>query len=76
MDDPLERANLKERQKDVFDRLAAEWLEWNATMLPEMDESFSGSFTGDELADHIGAPEATGKADNPGPAASKPATPR
>jgi arylsulfatase A-like enzyme len=75
-DDPMERANLKERQKDVYERLAAEWSEWNATMLPEIDESFTGSFTGDELADHIGAPEATGKADNPGPSASKPATPR
>ena len=49
VDDPMERANLKERQKDIYDRLAAEWYEWNATMLPEIDESNTGSFTGDEL---------------------------
>ena len=30
VDDPMERANLKDRQKDVYDRLVAEWLEWNA----------------------------------------------
>jgi hypothetical protein len=34
-------------------------------MLPEVDESSSGSFTGDELADHIGAKPTSGKADNP-----------
>ena len=47
VEDPLERANLKERQKDVYDRLVAEWLAWNATMLPEIAESFTSSFTGD-----------------------------
>jgi len=31
----MERANLKERHKDIFDRMAAEWSEWNATMLLE-----------------------------------------
>jgi len=66
-DDPMERANLKERQKDIYDRIVAEWHEWNATMLPEVDESNTGGFTGDELADHIGAPKASGKADNPVP---------
>jgi hypothetical protein len=34
MDDPLERANLKERRKDIYDRLIGEWNAWNATMLP------------------------------------------
>ena len=42
VDDPLERANLKERRQDVYERLEAEWLAWNATMLPEIDESFTG----------------------------------
>ena len=65
VDDPLERANLKERQKDVYDRLVAKWLEWNATMLPEVDESATGNFTGDQLADHIGAQPTSRKADNP-----------
>jgi arylsulfatase A-like enzyme len=67
VDDPMERANLKERRPDLYERLAGEWAQWNATMLPEVDESVSGSFTGEELADHIGTPEATGKADNPAP---------
>jgi arylsulfatase A-like enzyme len=65
LEDPMERANLKDRRKDTYAKLVAEWLEWNAGMLPEIDESYTDSFTGDELADHIGAKPATGKADNP-----------
>lgn len=65
VEDPLERANLKERHKDVYDQLLAEWHAWNATMLPEIDESHTDSFSGDQLADHIGTPKASGKADNP-----------
>ena len=30
VDDPLERANLKDRHKDIYERLVAEWREWNA----------------------------------------------
>jgi hypothetical protein len=67
VEDPMERANLKVRRKDVYDRIVAEWYEWNTTMLPEIDDSSTGNFTGDELADHIGAQEASGKADNPVP---------
>ena len=65
VDDPMERANLKVRQRDIYDRLAAEWQEWNATMLPEIDDSNSGSISGGEWADHVGAQKASGKADNP-----------
>jgi arylsulfatase A-like enzyme len=65
VEDPMERANLKERRKDVYDRITAEWYEWNATMLPEIDESSTDSFTGGQLADHIGTPKTSGKADNP-----------
>ena len=61
----MERANLKVRQKDIYDRLVAEWYEWNATMLPEIDESNTGGISGEEWADHIGAQKASGKADNP-----------
>jgi arylsulfatase A-like enzyme len=57
--DPMERANLKERHKDIYDRLVAEWDAWNATMLPEIAESQTGSFSGAELADHIGTPKAS-----------------
>jgi arylsulfatase A-like enzyme len=65
-EDPMERANLKNRQKDVYDRLVAKWLDWNATMLPEVDESATSNFTGAQLADHIGTPPTTRKADIPG----------
>jgi arylsulfatase A-like enzyme len=67
VEDPMERANLKDRRKDVYDRLTAEWNQWNATMLPEIDESFTENFTGAQLADHIGTPPTSGKADNPAP---------
>ena len=58
---PLERANLKERHKDVYDRIVAEWQAWNASMLPEIAESFTNSFTGEELADHYGAQKPSGR---------------
>ena len=61
-DDPMERANLKDRHKDVFDRLQAEWRMWNAGMLPEVDDSYVESFTGDQLADHIGSSAPSKKA--------------
>jgi arylsulfatase A-like enzyme len=65
VEDPMERANLKERHKDIYTRLVTEWHEWNATMLPEIDGSSTANFTSDELADHIGAQKTSGKADNP-----------
>jgi hypothetical protein len=34
-------------------------------MLPEVDESATGNFTGAQLADHIGAQPTSRKADNP-----------
>ena len=71
VEDPLERANLKGRQPEVYDRLVAKWLEWNATMLPEVDESATGNFSGAQLADHIGAQPTSRKADNPGPLQAK-----
>jgi arylsulfatase A-like enzyme len=52
--DPMERANLKERRKDVYDRLVAEWNDWNSTVLPLDPDSFTGGFTGAQLADHFG----------------------
>jgi arylsulfatase A-like enzyme len=65
VEDPMERANLKERRKDIYDRVTAEWYAWNATMLPEIDESSTDNFTGGQLADHIGTTKTSGKADNP-----------
>ena len=55
VDDPLERANLKERAPDVYRRLVREWYDWNASMLPEIRESYTHSFDGSQLADHFGA---------------------
>jgi len=52
--DPMERANLKERHRDVPERLVAEWNEWNATMLLLDPDSFTGGFTGAQFADHFG----------------------
>ncbi len=52
--DPMERANLKERHKDVYERLVAQWNEWNATMLPLNLQSYTDGFTGAQLADHFG----------------------
>jgi arylsulfatase A-like enzyme len=63
VEDPLERANLKERHKDIYARLAAEWQAWNASMLPEIAESFTRAFTGQDLADHYGSQQASGAPD-------------
>ncbi len=76
VDDPMERANLKTRRKDVYDRMVAEWHAWNATMLPEDDASSTDNFTGDQLADHIGTQRTSGKADNPAAPQTPPAKPR
>jgi arylsulfatase A-like enzyme len=54
VEDPRERANLKDRRRDVYDRMVAEWEAWAATMLPENPESFAESFSAAVLADHIG----------------------
>jgi arylsulfatase A-like enzyme len=50
--DPLERANLRRKQPDVFERMAKEYAEWDATMLREDLVPFSYSFNGQQLADH------------------------
>jgi arylsulfatase A-like enzyme len=65
VDDPMERANFRSRRSDIFNRVKTQWLDWNDTMLPEVDESATSANTADNWADHIGAHNATGKADNP-----------
>ena len=52
--DPLERANLKDREPEVYRRLVSDYENWNATMLPLDPASGTGSFTADQLADHFG----------------------
>ena len=53
--DPRERGNLKDLRRDVFDRMEAAWHTWNATMLPEIADSFGETYSAADLADHIGA---------------------
>ncbi len=67
VDDPLERANLKERHNDVYRRLVREWYDWNATLLPEIKDSLTASFDGKQLADHFGAKPANQTPDIPTP---------
>jgi len=52
--DPRERANLKDREIDVFDRLKADWEAWNGTMLPEHERPATYFHSGNFVADHYG----------------------
>jgi len=52
--DPRERANLRDRRKDVFDRLKSEWEAWNATMLEERPRPAAYGQPGNVTADHYG----------------------
>jgi arylsulfatase A-like enzyme len=67
VEDPMERANLKQRLPAIYDRLVDDWHAWNATMLPETDESYTIGISGDQQADRPGATKPSGKADNPPP---------
>jgi arylsulfatase A-like enzyme len=53
VDDPLERANLRSRFPEIYQRMTAEWTAWNKTMLPESPDSMTYNNTGAEWADHI-----------------------
>jgi arylsulfatase A-like enzyme len=52
--DPRERANLKDRYKDVFERLKNDWTGWNETMLAERSRPAAYNNPGNFLADHYG----------------------
>jgi len=52
--DPRERANLRDRYKDVFDRLKGDWEAWNATMLEERPRPALFSNAGNLLPDRYG----------------------
>ncbi len=67
VEDPLERANLKDRHADIYHRLVREWYDWNASMLPEIRESATASFDGGQLADHFGAKKPDPAPDLPSP---------
>ena len=55
VEDPRERANLKDRHPSIYRRMVADWEAWASTMLPEDPNSFGEQFTAAQLADHIGA---------------------
>jgi arylsulfatase A-like enzyme len=63
VEDSLERANLKERHRDVYERMVKEWDAWNATMLPELREATSGGPVAESTADRFGAVRGTGEPD-------------
>lgn|SRR6185312_10172219 len=50
--DPLERASLRRKQSDVFERMVDEYAAWEATMLREDLVPGSYSFNSQQLADH------------------------
>ena len=52
--DPMERANLKTREPDMFKALAAALAEWDKTMLPLDPKSYTHGITAKNLADHYG----------------------
>lgn len=56
VDDPLERANMKNRHPGLFRALVEKYRAWNATMLPLDETSFTAGFSGADMADHFGVP--------------------
>jgi len=60
-DDPMERANYKERRKDIYMRMLTEYDVWNKTMLPFDPASFTGGPNGAQLADHFGVAAPAGQ---------------
>ena len=71
--DPMERANLKDRQPDVFARFRKEYAAWEATMLPEDPATYSTSFGPTQLADHFNTPPAPANtANRPAPSTPQP----
>ena len=52
--DPMERANLKEREPAAFAALRDEWHAWNDTMLPLDPATQTHGFNGRDLAEYFG----------------------
>lgn len=53
--DPMERANLKDREPEAFKELRAAWKAWNSQMLPLDHLSATHGMTGDVMADRPGS---------------------
>ena len=56
IEDPMERANLMQREPERFRRMTAAYDAWNATMLPLDPKSDSHGWSGDTSADRYGIP--------------------
>jgi arylsulfatase A-like enzyme len=54
VDDPLERANLKDRQPAIYRHLVANYQAWNSQMLPIDPKAYTQSITAKVRADHYG----------------------
>src|SRR5215469_11963829 len=59
VDDPLERANLKDREPDIYKRLVQDYEEWQSTMLALDPAAFTYGFQPSWLADHY-SPQSPG----------------
>lgn len=57
-DDPQEKANLKDRHRDVYERMTREWDAWNQTMLPELPETAPAMQPASDTPDRYGVPAA------------------
>lgn len=55
VDDPMERANLKDRFPEKLSELEEKYRAWESRMLPLDPASTTHGFSGSELADHYGA---------------------
>lgn len=49
--DPMEKANLKDKEPAIHARMAQEFAAWNKTMLPEDPNAYTYGFAAGELAD-------------------------
>jgi arylsulfatase A-like enzyme len=58
VEDPLERANLKEREPAIYQRLVAAYQAWDRQMLPLDPQASTSGITGGEVADHFGITQA------------------
>ena len=67
VDDPMERANLKDRRARRVRSSRREVARLECDDAAGGRRELHGNFTGDTWADHIGAPKASSKADNPVP---------
>ncbi|MDK2760780.1 MAG: sulfatase-like hydrolase/transferase [Sphingopyxis sp.] len=53
-EDPLERANLKERMPEKYAQLKAMYDDWDAQMLPVDPAAHTAGFTGAQIAEQVG----------------------